>query len=46
LEEKMAEPGFYDFPYEQVQQAAQDLAHVQAQLEAAFARWDELEADA
>ncbi len=46
LEEQMAAPGFYQSDYEQVQLVSQKLAEVQAQLEKAFARWDELEAKA
>jgi len=44
LEEQMATPGFYQSGYERVQFVSQELAEIQAQLEKAFARWDELEA--
>ena len=43
LEEQMAAPGFYQSDHEQVRRATQELAEVQAQMEAAFNRWAELE---
>ena len=46
LEARMAEPGFFESDYEKVQQTTALLADIQQQLEAAYARWDELEADA
>ena len=46
LSEQMAAPGFYQSGYEQVQEVSRKLAEVQEQLENAYARWDELEANA
>ena len=46
LSEQMAVPGFYQSGYEQVQEVSRKLAEVQEQLENAYARWDELEANA
>ena len=43
LAAKMSEPGFYQSNNETVQRTSLELAEVQAQLEAAFNRWDELE---
>lgn len=43
LEEQMSVPGFYQSDHQQVQRVSQELAKVQAQLEAAFNRWAELE---
>jgi ATP-binding cassette subfamily F protein uup len=43
LEEEMSAPGFYQSGYEEVQRVMNELAQVQAGLEAAFERWDELE---
>ncbi len=43
LVEKISEPGFYQSDNETVQRVNLELAEVQAQLEAAFNRWDELE---
>ena len=43
LVQKISEPGFYQSDNETVQRVNQELAEVQAQLEAAFSRWDELE---
>ena len=39
----MSAPGFYQSDYEEVQRVMNELAQVQAGLEAAFERWDELE---
>ncbi|NNE05978.1 MAG: ATP-binding cassette domain-containing protein [Xanthomonadales bacterium] len=44
IEAQMAEPGFYESEFETVQQKSQQLAAIQAELESAYARWDELEA--
>ena len=46
LEEKMAASGFYQSNYEEIQLVTQELAAIQAQLEAAFERWDVLESRA
>ena len=43
LAEKISEPGFYQSDNETVQRVNLELAEVQARLEAAFNRWDELE---
>ncbi|MDH4020659.1 MAG: ATP-binding cassette domain-containing protein [Xanthomonadales bacterium] len=43
LEEQLSQPGFYQSDHEQVKRVTGELAEVQAQLEAAFARWAELE---
>jgi ATP-binding cassette subfamily F protein uup len=43
LEEQMSAPGFYQSDYEQVQGVTRELAEVQANLDAAYERWDELE---
>jgi ATP-binding cassette subfamily F protein uup len=43
LEQQMSEPGFYQSDRERIQQVTQELTQVQAQLEAAFNRWGELE---
>ncbi len=43
LEKQMSEPGFYQSDREKIQQVTQKLARVQAQMEAAFSRWAELE---
>ena len=40
---KISEPGFYQSDSETIQRVNLELAEVQAQLEAAFKRWDELE---
>jgi len=45
LEEQMSAPGFYESDYEQVQGVSRELADVQHKLEAAFDRWDKLEAN-
>jgi len=45
LEEQMSAPGFYESDYEQVQGVSRELAEVQHKLEAAFDRWDKLEAN-
>lgn len=44
LEEQLSEPGFYQSERETIRQVTSELARVQALLEAAFDRWDELEA--
>jgi len=44
LAKQISEPGFYQSDHEKVQHVNRELARVQAQLEAAFERWDELEA--
>jgi len=44
LEEQISAPGFYQSDYEQVQQVTRELAEVQRKLDAAYERWDELEA--
>ena len=44
LEETMSAPGFFQSDHEQVQRVSKELADVQGKLEAAFNRWDELEA--
>ncbi len=43
LVEKISEPGFYQSDSETVQRVNLELAEVQAELEAAFKRWGELE---
>jgi len=43
LEKKMSAPGFYQSDYEEVQRVMRELAQIQAQLEAAFERWNALE---
>ena len=43
LEEQMSARGFYQSDYEQVQGVTRELAEVQANLDAAYERWDELE---
>ena len=45
LEAQLSEPGFYQSGNEQVQRVTRELAEVQAQLEAAFGRWGELESN-
>ena len=44
LEEQMSTPDFYQSDHEKVQRVMCELAEVQARLETAFNRWDELEA--
>ena len=44
LEAQLSEPGFYQSERETIQQVTNELARVQAELEAVFERWDELEA--
>jgi ATP-binding cassette subfamily F protein uup len=44
LEGRMAEPGFFESDPATVREATGQLAELQAQLEAAFERWGELEA--
>ena len=44
LEEQMSIPGFYQSDHEKVQRVMCELSEVQARLETAFNRWDELEA--
>jgi ATP-binding cassette subfamily F protein uup len=44
LEGQLSVPGFYQSDHELVQRVTRELADVQGQLEAAFARWDKLEA--
>jgi ATP-binding cassette subfamily F protein uup len=44
LEQQVSEPGFYESDAEKIRQVMQELAQVQAQLESAFSRWNELEA--
>ena len=43
LAAQMSEPGFYQSDKETIQQVSLELADVQALLETAFSRWDELE---
>jgi len=43
LEKALAEPGFYQSPPEEIQRVTRELADVQLELEAAFARWNRLE---
>jgi ATP-binding cassette subfamily F protein uup len=43
LEKRMSEPGFYQSEGEKIRQVTQELAQIQAQMEAAFSRWAELE---
>ena len=45
LEAEMAEPGFFEKDYSMVEQATLELAELNAKLEKAFARWDELEGE-
>jgi ATP-binding cassette subfamily F protein uup len=44
LEEQLSEPGFYQSDHEIVKKVTGELKQLQAQLEAAYERWDELEA--
>lgn len=43
LEERVAQPDFYQGDHAEVQKALDDLAAIQGELEAAFERWSELE---
>ena len=43
LEEQLSAPGFYQSGHEQIQNVSRQLEQVQAQMEAAFERWGELE---
>jgi ATP-binding cassette subfamily F protein uup len=43
LEKALAEPGFYQSPPEEIQRVTRELADGQLRLEAAFARWYQLE---
>jgi len=43
LARMLAEPGFYQSPQEQIQQVTRQLADAQAELEACYERWNELE---
>jgi ATP-binding cassette subfamily F protein uup len=43
LANEMSAPGFYQSDYEKVQRVTRELTRIQGQLEAAFARWAELE---
>ena len=45
LEARMAEPGFFESDPEQVRKTTNQHAGLQAELEAAYQRWDELEAE-
>jgi ATP-binding cassette subfamily F protein uup len=44
LEKALAEPGFYQSAPEEIQRLTRELADVQLRLEAAFSRWNQLEA--
>ncbi|HMB60522.1 MAG TPA: ATP-binding cassette domain-containing protein [Xanthomonadales bacterium] len=44
LESRLAEPGFYQSGFEDVQKVTDALSGAQARLETAFSRWSELEA--
>jgi ATP-binding cassette subfamily F protein uup len=44
LEQQISEPGFYQSGQDEISTVLGELASVQTQLEAAFERWDELEA--
>ncbi len=44
LEAAMSEPGFYQQDHQQVEKVMAQLGELQSQLEACYARWDELEA--
>jgi len=44
LEEQLAAPGFYQSSHEKIQPVTRELAEVLEKLEAAYDRWDELEA--
>jgi ATP-binding cassette subfamily F protein uup len=46
LAEAISQPGFYQCGAAEVERVTAELAQAQQQLEAAFARWDELEAGA
>ena len=46
IEARMAEPGFFEQSAERVRQTTDRHAALQGELEAAYARWDELEATA
>jgi ATP-binding cassette subfamily F protein uup len=43
LEKQMSEPGFYQSDQEKIKQVTAELSQVQAQMEAAFSRWAQLE---
>jgi ATP-binding cassette subfamily F protein uup len=45
LEQQLSEPGFYQSDQEQIKHVTGELEKVQAQLELAYNRWDELEAN-
>ncbi|MBU3071237.1 ATP-binding cassette domain-containing protein [Aestuariicella sp. G3-2] len=44
IEAEMAEPGFYEQDHQAIDAVVQKLSDVQTELEAKYARWDELEA--
>ena len=44
LEEQLAAPGFYQSDHEEVRRVTRELARLLEKLEAAYQRWDELEA--
>jgi ATP-binding cassette subfamily F protein uup len=44
LEKQISEPGFYQSDRDSIRKVMQELEDLQVQLEAAFARWSELEA--
>jgi len=44
LGEKLSEPGFYQSEPQEIQRVTQQMADLQSELEAAYSRWDELEA--
>jgi ATP-binding cassette subfamily F protein uup len=44
LEQELSEPGFYQSDQEKIRSVTGELSEVQKQLEAAYNRWDELEA--
>ena len=44
LGQKLSEPGFYQSEPQEIQRVTQQMADLQSELEAAYSRWDELEA--
>ncbi len=44
LGDKLSEPGFYQSEPQEIQRVTQQMADLQSELEAAYSRWDELEA--
>ena len=44
LEQKISDPAFYQQGQEQVQAALQEMTEISRKLEAAYLRWEELDA--